>query len=282
MKADLLEFLRCPSCGGVYRQEGGRLTCGRCPSIPLENGIPIFSPVPADVLPSGKRARGPGLDTPWRAANERFLRRLTAELAADAPVIDFGAGPGEFAALFARQRYLAVDIYPYPEVDVVCDLTAVNPFVPACAEVVLLANLLEHVPSAADFLKAVAPLVRPGGRILVTVPFLVKIHQAPHDFARYTHYGLQAMGHQAGLSVEHIEGYYDPAFLMGESYRYTFFWALSRYPAARRRMLAAVLAGLRLCQNLLGRLLGPGYLADPRQENNPAPVGYHVVYRKAG
>lgn len=282
MKDDLLDVLRCPSCGGAYRQEDGRLTCGVCPPIPLQEDIPIFSPIPADLLPGEKRPRGPGLDTPWRAANERFLRRMAADATAGALVIDIGAGRGEFAALFARQRYLALDLYPYPEVDIVCDLMAVNPFVPGCADVVVLANTLEHVPSAAGFLGAVVPLLRPGGRLLVTVPFLVKIHQAPYDFARYTHYSLQSMGAQAGLVVEHLEGYYDPAFLMGESYRYTFFWALSRYPLGRRRILAAALAGLRLYQHGLGRLLGPGYVADPRQENNPAPLGYHVVYRKAG
>lgn len=281
MKTHLLDVLRCPLCGGAYRQDGDRLTCGACPSVPLENDIPVFSPVPSDVLPSEKRPRGAGLDTPWRAANERFLRQAAARLAAETLVIDVGAGWGDFAALFECQRYLAVDVYPYPKVDLVCDLIAVNPFAPGCADLILLANMLEHVPAAADFLKAVSPILRPGGSILVTVPFLVKIHQAPHDFARYTHYLLQKMGAQAGLVVERLEGYYDPAFLMGESYRYTFFWALPRYTATRRRVLAVALAGLRLYQNWLGRLLGPGYLADPWSENNPAPIGYHVVYRKA-
>jgi SAM-dependent methyltransferase len=283
MKTILLEVLRCPSCGGAYREEAGRLICRRaCAPVLLQDGIPLFSPVPADLLPTEKRQRGAAFDTPWRAANEHFLRSVAGEVAADALVMDVGAGRGEFAALFDRQRYLAVDIYPYPEVDLVCDLTAIHPFAPGCADLLLLANMLEHVAAAADFLKAVAPILRPGGFLLATVPFLVEIHQAPHDFARYTHYLLEKMGAEAGLVVERMEGYYDPAFLMGESYRYTFFWALPRYPLARRRILAAALAGLRLYQRLLGRLLGPGYVADPRLENNPAPVGYQILYRKAG
>ncbi|MBM3150881.1 MAG: hypothetical protein FJZ96_01535 [Chloroflexi bacterium] len=89
------------------------------------------------------------------------------------------------------------------------------------------------------------------------------------------------MGEAANLQIERMDGYYDPVFLLGESERYVRFWASSRYPAVRRRMLAVMLAGLRLYQGILSRLLGAGYLADAVKENNPSPVGYHVIYRKA-
>lgn len=44
MKTHLLDVLRCPSCGGAYRPDGNRLTCGACPPVPLEKGIPVLGP----------------------------------------------------------------------------------------------------------------------------------------------------------------------------------------------------------------------------------------------
>ena len=282
MKTGLLEILRCPTCSGRYRSESNRLVCTDCQAeIPLQGGIPLFSDVPPDITPSEKRPRGIGMDTTWRSANTRFLESEVRWIPGNAIVLDVGAGRGDFSGLFAGQRYLAVEIYPYPEVDIVCDLTKINPFAPASLDVILLMNVLEHLPDATECIRSLSGLLRPGGKILVAVPFLVKIHQSPYDFARYTHYLLQKMGEDAGLQIERMEGYYDPAFLIRESERYVRFWALSRYPAFRRRMLAVMLAGLRLYHALLFRLLGAGYLADVAKENNPAPVGYHVIYRKA-
>jgi SAM-dependent methyltransferase len=282
MKAVLLELLRCPTCSGRYCLELNRLVCSNCQAeIPLQNEIPLFSDVPPDITPSEKRPRGAGMDTPWRSANTRFLEGEAQRLPGNAIVLDVGAGRGDFSSMFTDQRYLAVEIYPYPEVDIVCDLTKVNPFAPGSLDVILLMNVLEHLQDAAEFIKTLSGLLRPGGKILAAVPFLVKIHQAPYDFARYTHYHLQKMGEDAGLRIDRMEGYYDPAFLIGESERYARFWGLPRYPAVRRRMLAVMLAGLRLYQGILSRLLGAGYLADAAKENNPAPVGYHVIYRKA-
>jgi SAM-dependent methyltransferase len=281
MKTVLLEVLCCPACSGRYRSESDRLVCTDCRAeIQLQDGIPLFSDVPQDIIPSEKRLRGIGMDTPWRSANTRFLEGEVQRLPNNAIVLDIGAGRGDFSGLFTGQRYLAVEIYPYPEVDIVCDLTKIRPFTLGSLDVILLMNVLEHLPAAAEFLKTLSGLLRPGGKILVAAPFLVKIHQPPYDFARYTHYLLQKMGEEAGLQVERMEGYYDPVFLLGESERYARFWALSRYPALRRRVLAVMLASLRMYQAILARLLGVGYLADAMQENNPAPVGYHVIYRK--
>ena len=56
-----------------------------------------------------------------------------------------GAGRGDFAVLLDRFHTTALDIYPYPEVDLVCDLTVSNPFRPESFEAVVLMNVLEHV-----------------------------------------------------------------------------------------------------------------------------------------
>jgi hypothetical protein len=40
----------------------------------------------------------------------------------------------------------------------------------------------------------------PGGRLLITVPFVWELHEEPHDHFRYTHHGLGALLEGAGFS----------------------------------------------------------------------------------
>jgi len=279
----LINILVCPSCKtGKYQQTSEeQLTCQNCGQVIfIKAGIPCFTAIPEDIRPTEKRTRGASVDTPWRQANTKFLKEQSAALPSDAVILDIGAGPGEFAAIFSGRQYFSIDIYPYAEVDLVCDITQVLPFAPASVDVVVLTNVLEHLPEAANFLKVVSGLLHPGGKVLVSVPFMLKIHQAPYDFARYTHYLLERMGRDAGLSLDLLDGYYDPTFLAGESMRYIRFWTLPKLSRVMRLFVRTIMFGMDALIGLLGVLIGRGFTRSVTQENNPAPVGYHVIYRK--
>ena len=115
-----------------------------------------------------------------------------------APVLDIGAADLAFRTVeqpwierdvFAplRRRHIPVtfaDRKDGPGVDIVadlatakgaCQLQALNPGLVLCC------NVLEHVPDAADFARRLADLVRPGGRLLVTVPHRYPHHRDPID-----------------------------------------------------------------------------------------------------
>ena len=146
MKSELLPLLVCPNCSGELKENAARLVCASCShSYALEAGIPIFSQPPENLQPSAKIERGPQIGTPWRQANWRFLQEQTQRLDAQALLLDVGAGRGDFADLFDGRRTIALDIYPYPEVDLVCDLTQVVPLKAASFDAIFLMNVLEHV-----------------------------------------------------------------------------------------------------------------------------------------
>lgn len=69
-------------------------------------------------------------------------------------------------------------------------------------DTVLMLEVLEHVRHPSDALAEVARVLRPGGSLLVTIPFLYPVHDAPHDYQRYTAHGLVRELEAAGLSVE--------------------------------------------------------------------------------
>jgi uncharacterized protein YbaR (Trm112 family) len=164
-KPELLERLACPQCGShPLKVTGDQLRClahGHC--YPLENGIPVFTSPPPGLVPSDKILRGPQMGTPWRQANWRFLATQVDRLAGEAVLLDVGAGRGDFADVLSQRRTVALDVYPYPEVDVVCDLTEANPFQAASFDGVVLMNVLEHVYDSHALLEALIRLLKPGG-----------------------------------------------------------------------------------------------------------------------
>ncbi|MEW6715900.1 MAG: methyltransferase domain-containing protein [Chloroflexota bacterium] len=224
--------------------------------------------------------RGPDVGTPWRQANWHFLEKHISRLDPEAIILDVGAGRGDFASIFKLHHYISLDVYPYPEVDIVCDLTVINPFREASLDAIVLTNVLEHIYHTQTMLNTLAKLLKVGGVLLVSVPFLLKVHQAPYDFVRYTHYSLQRLGDEIGLAIEILEGYYDPIFLLGEGTNNIKWWVLPTLSKGRRLLSRVLLSGLQILSLLMERIIGKGYVIHPSKSLSPAPIGYQIVYRK--
>lgn len=71
-------------------------------------------------------------------------------------------------------------------------------------DTVLLLEVLEHLRDPREALCEIHRVLRPNGRLLLSVPFLYPIHDAPHDYQRYTIHGLQREMESAGLVIDRI------------------------------------------------------------------------------
>jgi SAM-dependent methyltransferase len=283
MKPYLVERLVCPSCGGRLDliELAGEFRCSSCDFCGvLHSGIPLFTDVAGDIQPFEKAPRGPHSGSPWRQANWRFLQQQVDALPTEAVLLDVGAGHGDFAEIFKGRQAVLLDVYPYPEIDVVCDLTHSVPFRPGSFDAVVLMNVLEHVYDSQALFAAVKSLLKPGGIFVVAIPFLLKVHQAPYDFVRYTHFSLERLGEQQGFEVLSLEGYYDPIFLLGEGWRNIERTELGRMNRYRRAASRGLLWGIKTTASILEGLVGKGYTQPSEHAVTPAPIGYHVVYRK--
>jgi SAM-dependent methyltransferase len=281
MKPALLSLLVCPNCGSELIERSMNLECVSCSrSYPLQAGIPLFSQPPEYLQPSTKIERGPHIGTPWRQANWRFLQERILSLDSQAQLLDVGAGRGDFADLFDGHRTIALDIYPYPEVDLVCDLTKVVPLKAESFDAVFLMNVLEHVYDTHAMLAALQRLLKPGGVLVVAIPFMVKIHQAPVDFVRYTHYALARLADENGMQLEKLEGFYDPLSVLGEGLGNLKHSVLPGLQGSQHYLARLELAGLEWLSSLLGTTLGKGQVSLPEKARSQAPTGYHIVYRK--
>lgn len=75
------------------------------------------------------------------------------------------------------------------------------PLVSASVQAVILKDVLEHVRGPQQALAEIARVLSPGGRLVLWMPFLYPIHDAPFDFQRYTEHGMQAYLAECGFEV---------------------------------------------------------------------------------
>jgi SAM-dependent methyltransferase len=134
---------------------------------------------------------------------------FAAQLAAGARILDAGAGEGQYAPCFSKQRYCGVDLavgdagWNYSKLDALADLAAL-PFRDAVFDAAVHLVTIEHLREPALALAEMARTLKPGGRLLVAAPLEWEVHQAPHDYFRYTRYGLAYLMERAGLEVIEI------------------------------------------------------------------------------
>lgn len=282
VKKELLDLLECPKCRQALTQKGEQaLVCAKCGhEVNLVSGIPLFTDVPLTIEPWEKVERGPDKGTAWRRCNWKFLNGLVSQLPAEAKILDVGAGHGDFADIFNGRRYYSLDIVPYPEVDLVADLGEVNPFKAKAFNAVILMNVLEHVFESRSLLKSISRIVAKEGSVIVTVPFLLKVHQPPFDFYRYTPFAIEKMAVEAGLTVESMQGYYDTQYLLNESLGNAWQFSIASQSKARQMVAKSLVYLIQRLINQLGKVTRKGFIDSTQSQPNPAPVGYLVVLRK--
>lgn len=84
------------------------------------------------------------------------------------------------------------------------------PFVDATFDVVISTEVLEHIPDPDVYLMEVKRVLKPGGMFFFTVPFLMSLHEVPHDYYRYTPFALELIFNRVGfadIKIKPMGGY---------------------------------------------------------------------------
>jgi SAM-dependent methyltransferase len=121
--------------------------------------------------------------TPGRLRLEAFLSRH----ATDDPTLEIGAEDSTCKRWFPKR--VAINIAPNEHIDVQADAYHL-PFRDEAFDVVLCAEVLEHMHSPALALREFRRVLRSGGKLLLTTPFAFPIHYGPADYYRFTRFGL--------------------------------------------------------------------------------------------
>ncbi|WP_165614127.1 class I SAM-dependent methyltransferase [Mycolicibacterium holsaticum] len=68
-------------------------------------------------------------------------------------------------------------------------------------DVVILSDVLEHIREPQRLMCEISRILKPGGYLLLNVPFAYRIHEAPHDYYRYTRFALERFVQQSEMEV---------------------------------------------------------------------------------
>lgn len=111
------------------------------------------------------------------------------------PVIEIGSkdyGSTEnFRRFFGGQEYAGVDMEDGPNVDVVADLVEGTGTLPLRHfDVGICLSVLEHVRKPWIMAENLSALIRPGGRLCISVPWVWPYHAYPDDYYRFSWRGI--------------------------------------------------------------------------------------------
>lgn len=124
--------------------------------------------------------------------------------------LDVGSGSKPYKELFKNvTQYIGMDIevsgheHSKSEIDIFYD-GKTFPFENSTIDSLVFFEVFEHVFNPEQFLSEIARVVKPGGKCVVTIPFIWGEHEQPYDFARYSSFGLKHLFDGHGLViVEH-------------------------------------------------------------------------------
>ena len=206
---------RCPDCRSTVDWDDDAVRCTGCGrSFGVTEGIPVMLPregrPPPPPTPTGARGELPAPairlleryrhilrpSTTYKSAAKSQEAEFAADFADDSLVLNIGGGSRDYGP-----HVLNLDIEAMPGIDVI-GVAERLPFADGSCDGVILQAVLEHVVDENDTLAESYRVLRPGGRLLVEIPFIQGDHPAPGDYRRYTEQGLRQIVERHGFRTE--------------------------------------------------------------------------------
>lgn len=228
------------------------------------------------------------LDTPLneiygfnQADRDTWVKQKIATIEPGSIVLDLGAGTCPYREYFINCEYFAQDFMKYKgeklggtteygDIDFICDISHI-PVADASFDVILCTEVLEHVANPFPVLQEMSRLLKPGGKLILTVPFACGLHQEPyHFYSGFTPYWYNKFLPEFGFTVLEVtpnNGFYK--MLSQESLRVIGTWELHQHHHKHELHNAL--------HKLFGELL-PRFLfeLDEKCPYHQFTVGYHV------
>jgi SAM-dependent methyltransferase len=123
------------------------------------------------------------------------------------PLLDLGCGNRPYREYYPQGPAIGADVQQSPLgcVDVLIEPGGRLPLDDASFETVLCTQVLEHVEDPIRLLAEAHRVLKPGGRLILTCPFIWELHERPHDYLRFSEYWLRKALTEAGFEVELLQ-----------------------------------------------------------------------------
>jgi SAM-dependent methyltransferase len=134
-----------------------------------------------------------------------FQRLIDQHVRGD--LLDHGCGPVPLFDAY-RSRVASVTCVDWPgsphdvqHADVLCDVNGDVPIADGSFDTIICSDVLEHLHRPAFAVSEMNRMLRPGGKVLLSVPFMYGLHEQPFDFHRYTRHTIVKWAEQNSMDV---------------------------------------------------------------------------------
>jgi SAM-dependent methyltransferase len=130
-----------------------------------------------------------------REAVIQYVKWVIERFPFQEPILDTCAGwePNYYQPLFPGKRYIKQDMQDFdpPCIDMVCDVTDMNPIPDESIGLVLNCESLEHIQHPRKAIDEIYRVLRPDGLLILTTVMHFKIHRTPKDYWRFAPDGIE-------------------------------------------------------------------------------------------
>lgn len=192
---------------------------------------------------------------------------------------DLGCGTSPYKSWLFNyaDRYVGVDwgsTLHELKADILADLNEPLPIASEVADTVISLSVMEHLREPQVFLNEAHRILKPGGSILLQVPFMWWVHEEPYDFYRYTRFGLLYMFEKAGFTDITIHP--QTGFWVMWTLKFNYqSMRLIRGPWPVRKTIGLLMRGIWAIDQRVAPWL------DKHWKSEGETAGYFVVARKA-
>lgn len=123
-------------------------------------------------------------------------------------LLDMGCGlmPYEHLLIDKLDSYDGVDIFPRTKkVKFIADIQNMPEIPDHAYDTVIAIEVLEHVKNPVKAVMEANRVLKPGGKFILSVPHLSRVHDAPNDYYRFTKYGIGAILEKGGFEIISID-----------------------------------------------------------------------------
>lgn len=190
-------------------------------------------------------------------------------------VLDLGSGElDRYGKWFNCEKYTKMDIFENPNVDVVGSADSI-PFPDSNFDSVIATQVFEHVPYPEKSASEVFRVLKPGGYFLMTVPQTNELHEEPHDYWRYTKFGIKELFERHGLYSVEIDQRGGFFVMIGQiQMRYL----IDRFHLHSHRFLGRVCSKIF---HLVGNIMIWLDSVDTSTANRKHAIGWCAVFKKS-
>lgn len=185
-------------------------------------------------------------------------------------VLDAGSGRGAWrrTILASAESCESIDQEPRGggSVTWIGDLMRMPQVPSARYDTVVCHQVLEHLAEPGAALAEMRRVLKPGGRLIVSVPHLSRLHELPNDYFRYTPHGMRSLLEVTGYAVTELRTYGGPLSFLHHQWSFLLPGLLTGIPLVGHLAVAVnALFSWAFAQldrlPALGRLLPLGVLA---------------------